>query len=57
MSNEKSVWEYVVALAKFMTSCLGLVASGGAFAWNLGLRNSFFEKCAEANKYKNHEKL
>lgn len=57
MSNEKSVWKDVVAVAKFMTSCLGLVASAGAFAWNLGLRSRFFEKCAGVNDYKGKEKV
>lgn len=57
MSNEKSVWKDVVAVAKFMTSCLGLVASAGAFAWNLGLRSRFFGECAEVNKYKSKEKV
>lgn len=57
MSNEKSVWKDVVAVAKFITSCLGLVACSCTFAWNLGLKNDFFDKHSDDNKYKGKNKI
>ena len=58
MSDEKSIWKDVVAVAKFAVSCLGIVASSCVFIYNIedafdfDLGKKFFGEHADDNKYK-----
>lgn len=57
MSNEKIAWKDVVIVAKFALSCLGLVATGCTFLYNLNMRNYFIDEHSDDNKYKGKEKV
>ena len=52
MSDEKSIWKDVVAVAKFAVSCLGIVSASYTFFSNIGFKNEKTEKLANANKLK-----